>query len=129
MAKIPPLILQVAVTGADTVPSQSPYIPITPDEIAEECHKCWKAGASMVHLHVREPENGKPTGDLNRWGELLSKVKARCGDLIIGVTSGGCYGRSAASHLPIQAGGCLVHSREREQYAAPRRPAHQGMET
>jgi uncharacterized protein (DUF849 family) len=101
MAKIPPLILQVAVTGADTVPSQSPYIPITPDEIAEECHKCWKAGASMVHLHVRQPEDGKPTGDLNRWGELLSKVKARCGDLVIGVTSGGCYGLTPAERLKV----------------------------
>jgi len=58
--KIPKLILQVAITGTDTTPSQSPYIPITPDEIAEECYKCWKAGAAIVHLHAREPEDGKP---------------------------------------------------------------------
>ncbi len=40
MLEIPKLILQVAITGTDTVPSQSPYIPLTPDEITEECYRC-----------------------------------------------------------------------------------------
>ena len=99
--EIPKLILQAAVTGADTVPSQTPYIPITPDEIAEECHRCWKAGVAAVHLHIRDPETGKPSGSLDLWGEVLTKVKKRCADLIIGVTSGGCYGLTPDQRLAV----------------------------
>lgn len=53
----------------------------------------------MVHLHVREPDTGKPTGDQEIWGEVLSKVKKKCGDLIIGVSSGGAYGLSVEERL------------------------------
>lgn len=100
-AGIPKLIIQVAITGADTVPSQSPYVPITPEQIVAECYACWKAGAAMVHLHVREPEDGKPAFRMDLWEEVLTKVKARCGDLIIGVTTGGLYGLSPDERLEI----------------------------
>jgi uncharacterized protein (DUF849 family) len=100
MPKIPKLILQVAISGADTVPSQSPYIPLTVDQQVDECYKCWKAGAAAVHLHVREPD-GKPTGSIDIWGELLSKVKKKCPDLIIGVTSGGAYGLTLEERLRV----------------------------
>ncbi len=101
MAEIPKLILQVAITGTDTVPSQSPYIPITSDEIAEECYKCWKAGAAMVHLHVRNPEDGSPAGSVDRWEELLTKVKKKCGDLVIGVTTGGFLGATPEQRISV----------------------------
>lgn len=101
MPEFPKLILQVAITGTDTVPSQSPYVPLTPDQIAEECYRCWMAGAAAVHLHVREPEDGRPSGDLRLWGELLTKVKGRCPDLIIGVTSGGAYGLTPSQRLSV----------------------------
>jgi uncharacterized protein (DUF849 family) len=97
----PKMILTVAITGTDTTPSQSPYIPITPDEIAEECHKCWKAGAAAVHLHVRNPEDGSPTSDMGRWEEMLTKTKALCPDLIIGVTTGGAYGQTIDQRLEV----------------------------
>jgi len=100
MPKIPKLILQVAISGTDTVPSQSPYIPVTVDQQVEECYKVWKAGASAVHLHVRE-RDGKPSGSLEIWGELLPKVKKRCGDLIIGITSGGAYGLTPEQRLSV----------------------------
>lgn len=101
MEKRPKLILTVAITGTDTTPSQSPYIPITPDEIAEECHKCWKAGAAAVHLHVRNPEDGSPTSDMARWEEMLTKVKRLSPDLIIGVTTGGAYGQTIDERLEV----------------------------
>ena len=101
MPEIPKLILQVAITGTDTTPSQSPYIPITPDEIADECYKCWKAGAAMVHLHARDPKTGGPTRSLDIWAEVLKKVKRKCGDLIIGCTSGGPYGLTAEERLSV----------------------------
>jgi len=100
MPKIPKLILQVAISGTDTVPSQSPYIPLTVDQQVEECYKCWKAGAAGVHLHVREP-NGKPSGSIDIWGDLLPKVKKKCPDLIIGVTSGGAYGLTLEERLRV----------------------------
>lgn len=101
MPEISKMIVQVAITGADTVPSQSPYIPITPDEIAEECYKCWQAGAAAVHLHARDPKNGKPTGSLDIWGEVLTKVKRKCPDLIIGVTTGGFLGATIEQRISV----------------------------
>ena len=101
MEKRPKLILTVAITGTDTTPSQSPYIPITADEIAEECHKCWKAGAAAVHLHVRNPEDGSPTSDMDRWEEMLTKVKRLSPSLIVGVTTGGAYGQTIDERLEV----------------------------
>ncbi len=97
--KRPKMILSVAITGTDTTPSQSPFIKITPDEIADDCYACWKAGAAAVHLHVRNPEDGSPTSDIDRWEEMLIKVKTRCPDLIIGVTTGGAYGQTPDERL------------------------------
>jgi uncharacterized protein (DUF849 family) len=99
MAERNKLILQVAISGTDTVPSQSPYIPITIEQQVEECYLCWRAGAAAVHLHIREPQDGKPSGSLDIWGELLPKVKKRCPGLIIGMTSGGAYGLTAEQRI------------------------------
>ena len=99
--KVPKLILQVAIAGADTVPSQSPYIPLTSDQQVEECYKVWKAGAAAVHLHLREGKQGKPSGDVKLWGELLTKVKKRCPGLVIGMTSGGAYGLTPEQRLSV----------------------------
>jgi uncharacterized protein (DUF849 family) len=101
MSDVPKLILQVAIAGSDTVPSQSPYIPFSSDAQAEECYKVWKAGAAAVHLHVRENHNGKPSGSRELWGELLTKVKKRCPGLIIGMTSGGAYGLTPQQRLSV----------------------------
>jgi uncharacterized protein (DUF849 family) len=100
MKKMNKLILQVAISGTDTVPSQSPYIPLTVGQMVEECCQCWQAGAAAVHLHVRESD-GKPSGSMDIWSELLSKVRKRCGDLIIGVTTGGAYGVPAEQRIAV----------------------------
>ena len=98
--KIDRLIIQVAISGTDTVPSQSSYIPLSVEEQVEECYKVWKAGAAGVHLHIREP-NGRPSGSLDIWADLLTKVKKKCPDLIIGVTSGGAYGLTPEERLNV----------------------------
>lgn len=98
--KIPKLIIQVAISGTDTVSSQSPYIPLSVDDQVEECYKVWRAGAAGVHLHVREP-NGKPSGSLDLWADLLTKVKKKCPDLIIGITSGGAAGLRPEERLKV----------------------------
>jgi len=81
------LILTAAVTGAATFPSQSPYIPITPKEIADEAVSAWEAGASVVHLHARDPEDGRPSSDITLYREIVENIKGRC-DVVIGITTG-----------------------------------------
>lgn len=80
-------ILTAAITGSATFPSQSPYIPITPQEIADEAVGAWKAGASVVHLHARNPEDGRPSADLALYKEMIKEIKSRC-DVVIGITTG-----------------------------------------
>ena len=82
------VIVTCAITGSDTFPSQTPYLPITPDGIAESAFEAYKAGAAIVHIHVRDPETGIPTSDLDIWGEALSKIKQKC-DVVIAPTTGG----------------------------------------
>ncbi len=81
-------IVTAAVTGGDTVPSQSPYIPITPQEIADEAVRCAEAGAAVVHVHARDPETGEPSSRLELFEEILTSIKERS-DVVICPTTGG----------------------------------------
>ena len=82
------VIISCAVTGAIHVPTMSPYLPITPDEIASEAIAAAEAGASIVHIHVRDPETGEPVTDLNLFREVATTVHDAC-DVIIQPTTGG----------------------------------------
>ena len=64
MAKTQKIIISCAITGAIHTPSMSPYLPVTPDQIAEASIGAAKAGAAIVHLHARNPETGKPDHSL-----------------------------------------------------------------
>ena len=81
-------IVSCAVTGAIHVPTMSPHLPITPDEIVEEAVAAAEAGASILHLHVRNPETGEPVTDLDLFREVAERVSARC-DAIVQPTTGG----------------------------------------
>ena len=70
------VIITCAVTGAIHTPTMSPYLPITPDEIAEAAIGAAKAGAAIVHLHARDPEDGRPTQDPEMFMQFLPKIKA-----------------------------------------------------
>ena len=70
------LIITAALTGAATVPSQSKHIPVTPEEIARDAIECAQAGAAVVHVHARNPENGAPSGDMDVFGDILKRIKA-----------------------------------------------------
>ena len=82
------VIINCAVTGAIHVPSQSGYLPITPQEIADEALKAAKAGAATVYIHVRNPETGEPTMDLGLFQEVCQEVSQKS-DLVICITTGG----------------------------------------
>src|SRR2546422_7146378 len=87
-----------AVTGAIHTPSMSPYLPVTPEEIAQAAIGAAGAGAAIVHLHAREPADGRPTQDPKMFMRFLPKIKAAC-DVVISVTSGGAPTMSVEERL------------------------------
>jgi uncharacterized protein (DUF849 family) len=68
------LIITAALTGGGSIPTQSPYIPITPEEIAQEARRSAEAGASIVHIHPRDPKEGFPSPDLNVYLEICRRI-------------------------------------------------------
>lgn len=81
-------IIACAVTGAIHVPTMSPHLPTTPEEIAAEAVSAADAGASIVHIHVRDPETGEPITDLDLFERVASHIDDEC-DAIIQPTTGG----------------------------------------
>jgi len=82
------VIITCAVTGAIHTPSMSEYLPVSPNEIADAAILAADAGASILHLHARDPSNGKPTQDPAVFEEILPKIKKET-DAVINITTGG----------------------------------------
>ena len=92
-AKSRKVIITCAVTGSIHTPSMTPYLPITPNEIADAAIGAWEAGASILHLHVRDPETGRPSPDPKLFMEFLPRVKQST-DAVVNITTGGGHGMS-----------------------------------
>jgi len=88
MADARKVIITCAVTGAIHTPSMSPYLPITPKEIADAAVAAAEAGAAIVHLHARDPVDGSPTQDPKYFREFAPDI-ARRSDVVINFTTGG----------------------------------------
>ncbi|MGL4494593.1 MAG: 3-keto-5-aminohexanoate cleavage protein [Beijerinckiaceae bacterium] len=88
MAKSNKIIITCAVTGAIHTPSMSPHLPVTPQEIADAAIGAAEAGAAIVHLHARDPQNGKPDQRPEAFEPFLKIIKQRSG-CVINITSGG----------------------------------------
>jgi len=86
------LILTAAIVGAEVTRAQNPHVPYTPDEIAAEAERCRKAGASVIHLHVRT-DDGRATQDKARFAATIDAIRART-DVIVQVSTGGAVGMS-----------------------------------
>ena len=86
-----PLVITAALVGAETTREQTPYLPITPEEIAAEAVRCHEAGASIVHLHVREPD-GTPSQSAELFRETIERIRERAPDLICQTSTGGAVG-------------------------------------
>jgi uncharacterized protein (DUF849 family) len=97
-AKRSKVIISCAVTGAVHVPSQSEYLPITPEQIAENAIGAAEAGAAILHLHARDPQNGKPTSDPSMFMQFLPEIKERC-DAVVNITTGGGQGMTLDQRL------------------------------
>jgi uncharacterized protein (DUF849 family) len=84
------VILTVAATGAWPQKTDTPYIPIAPEEIADEVFKCWQAGASVAHIHVRDDE-GKASMDFEKFEKAVKLIRERC-DIVLNLTTSGGLG-------------------------------------
>jgi uncharacterized protein (DUF849 family) len=82
------VIITCAVTGAIHTPSMTPYLPITPDEIAEAAIAAAEAGASILHLHARDPETGRPDQSPEAFAAFLPRIK-QATEAVINITTGG----------------------------------------
>lgn len=98
-------ILTCAVTGNITTPEQTPYLPITPEQIANAAIDAAKAGAAVAHIHVRDPETGKPSMSIDLYREVMDRIRSSGTDVVINLTTG--------------PGGRFVPDRENPRNAAP----------
>lgn len=88
-----PVIITCAITGAETTRDRQPNLPITPDEQAIAAEAVVKAGASIIHLHVRE-DDGRPSQRPERFEESIRAIRARVPEVIIQISTGGAVGES-----------------------------------
>src|SRR6202167_4576331 len=82
------VIITCAITGNITRPDQSPYLPITPQQIADSALEAAEAGASIAHIHVRDPETGRPSMSIDLYRDVMDRIRARNSSLIINLTTG-----------------------------------------
>ena len=92
------LIITAAICGAEVTKDHNPKIPYTVKEIGKEAELAYKAGASIIHLHVRE-DDGKPTQNKERFRVCIEEIKKRCPDVIIQPSTGGAVGMSNEERL------------------------------
>ncbi len=92
------VIISCAITGSIHTPSMSPYLPITPAQIAEQAVDAAKAGAAILHLHARDPETGIPTQSPDVFRQFLPQIKQGC-DAIVNITTGGGLGMTMDQRL------------------------------
>jgi len=92
------VIISCAVTGGIHTPSMSPHLPLTPDEIAREAIAAAEAGAAILHLHARDPQDGRPTPDPAVFMQFLPRIK-QASDAVINITTGGGLGMSVEERL------------------------------
>ncbi len=92
------LIITAAISGAEVTKEQNPAIPYTVEEIGREAESAYKAGASIIHLHVRE-DDGTPTQDKDRFKLCMDEIKRRCPDVIIQPSTGGAVGMTDEERL------------------------------
>jgi len=87
------LIITVGITGSRITRQQTPHIPITPEEIAQSGIEAWRAGASVLHIHVRDPKTGLGAQDYSIFKEVVDRIRSET-DVILCLTTSGIPGRN-----------------------------------
>ena len=98
MAATRKVIITCAVTGSVHTPTMSPYFPITPNEVADAAVGAAEEGAAIIHLHARDPNDGRPTPDPRVFMEFLPRIKQRT-DAVLNITTGGGLGMTLGERL------------------------------
>jgi uncharacterized protein (DUF849 family) len=126
MAHQPPqkVIITCAITGNLTRPDQSPYLPITPQQIADSALEAAEAGAAIAHIHVRDPETGRPSMDIELYRDVMDRIRARNRGLIINLTTGpgGRFVPSEADPKVAGPGTTLIAPERRVEHVELLRP-------
>ena len=91
-------IITAAITGSIHTPTMSPYLPITPGQIADEAVRAYEAGAAVCHVHARNPETGMPVPDTNLMNQIITSIKSRC-DIVVCITTGGGLGMTTEQRV------------------------------
>jgi uncharacterized protein (DUF849 family) len=94
------LIITAALTGNITLPTQTPYLPLTPQQIIDEAVKAAEAGAASVHIHGRDPKTARPTTESAVYREIATGIKARS-NVIVCVTTGGTADMTPAQRAQV----------------------------
>jgi len=84
------VIVTAAVTGSRPTKAMNPAVPYTPEEIAQSAVDCCQAGASIAHIHVRDPETGKPAFRIELFQEVVQRIREQC-DMLINLTTSGLH--------------------------------------
>ena len=87
------LIITAAITGSRITREITPHIPLTPEEIVQSAYECWQAGAAIVHIHVRDPNTGQGTQDVEIFKQVVKPLREKT-DLILCLTTSGIPGRN-----------------------------------
>lgn len=82
------VFITCAVTGNLTTPDQTPYLPITPEQIADACLGAAEAGAAIAHIHVRDPATGQPSMELEYYQDVVTRIRKKNAQLILNITTG-----------------------------------------
>jgi 3-keto-5-aminohexanoate cleavage enzyme len=93
-----PCIITAAIVGAETTRAQNPHLPLTAEELGQEARRCVEAGASVIHLHVRDDE-GRASQETERFGRAIAEIRRQTADLggvIVQASTGGAVGMSVA---------------------------------
>jgi uncharacterized protein (DUF849 family) len=118
------VIITCAITGNLTRPEQSPYLPITPQQIADSALEAAEAGAAIAHIHVRDPETGRPSMSIDLYRDVMDRIRARNRGLIINLTTGpgGRFVPSEADPKVAGPGTTLVAPERRVEHVEILRP-------
>jgi 3-keto-5-aminohexanoate cleavage enzyme len=92
-----PLVITAAIVGAEVTRANTPYLPITAQELADEAARCRDAGASVIHLHVRNAD-GSPSQSAELFGEAVTRIREKT-DVIVQTSTGGAVGMSVEERL------------------------------
>lgn len=120
----PRTIITCAVTGNLVAPEQTPHLPVTPAQIADECLAAAEAGAGQVHIHVRDPQSGKPSMEVDLYAEVVDRIRRANRELIINLTTGpgGRYKPSVDDPKLYAPGTSLLPPEKRVEHIALLRP-------